>query len=428
LLDLPINQIIHGDAQDVIQQLPKHSVNCIITSPPYFNTRNYAVDGQLGQEKSVYVYIIKLVNLFSFCKRVLTPDGSLWVNIGDGFNTAKKGNTNGTGRNRMMVKQKEGLNQQQINKTYQEHIMPKSYLMIPERFAIEMSDDGWSIRNKVVWWKPDGMPNSADDRFTPDYEMLYHFVKQPEYYFDTQYEPYTSDPKVIKQYMEQAYKGLSSDDYQAAGAQNPSNTKRRIIESMKRKIVKFGGNKANGYGSDIYSGKAWDPSIFGRHKRSVWKLNTAKLKMKHFAAFPEALVETPIRATCPEYICKNCGYARRTIYSETRINTRVGKNVGKYKSGTEDDPNQSLHISDLSKYRQAILRESVGLSTRCDECSSSEYDRGIVLDPFFGSGTVGVVAKKLGRNFIGIELNESYITEAKKRIDTYLNTVNNNKE
>jgi DNA modification methylase len=424
---LPVNQIIHGSVLEELQKLPEKSINCCITSPPYFNARQYQTNpivwpggwyGELGSEPTIYLYIDHLMLIFEQIKRVLTDDGSFWLNIGDGFNTGKKGNTNGQNRTGR-VKQKEGINAQKINKLPQQDIMSASYLMIPERIALRMIDVGWGIRDKVVWWKPDGMPNSQHDRLTPDYEMLYRFVKQRYAYFDTQYEPYQSDPKVIKQYMEQAYTGQSTKGYESVGAQNPSNSKRRIIENMKKKIVRFGGNKANGYGSGIYSGKEWDPNIFGRHKRSVWKINTAKLKIKHFAAFPEALVEIPIKATCPQYVCRVCGWRSRTSYKETRLNTRPGENVGTGKSGKDEDPNKSFHNSDISRYRQAILR-SPNMDTETCSCveGAARIQPGICLDPFAGSGTTCVVAKKLGRDFIGLELNESYIKVAMDRINT----------
>ena len=420
-MNLPVNQILQGDSLSVLKTLPSESIDTCMCSPPYFKLRNYKVEGQIGQEKTLQEYIDKLVDIFDEVKRVLKPTGSCWVVIGDTFNGSKKGNTNGTGREGR-VKQKEGVNQQEILKQRQKDIPRNSMMMVPERLAIDMISNGWCLRGKIVWKKGNGMPQSAKNRFTIDYDFVYWFVKDPKnYYFDTQYEPYQTDPKIIKGYMKNNYEGKAIKDYDSAKAQNPSNSKRRMMESMRRNLAgpKFGGNKAPGYGNPTYSGNEWVPQSAGRIKRSVWEINTQALSIPHFAAYPEKLCITPILATCPQYICKECGHGRKTIYAEERVNTRPGKNVGFGKSGTDDDPNQSLHNSDLSKYRQEIIRTPMGLSTRCDECTA-EYETGIILDPFMGSGTTGLVALKLGRKFIGIELSEDYIMEAKKRLAPYL--------
>lgn len=318
--------------------------------------RDYQQEGQLGQELFMTDYIDKLLRIFHHCKDILTPTGSLWVNIGDCFNNHKKGNTNGLNKDNR-VRQREGINEQKIVKFIQPGIMRKSLLMIPERFAIAMIDRGWGLRNRVIWHKPDGMPNSAKDRYTPDYEYLYHFVKQPKgYYFDTQFEPYKTDVRQLERYIREDYVGISTRDYEGAMAQNPSNSKRRIIDSMRRRHKniqpRFGGNKqiSGGYGNAIYSGTPWAPQTYGRIKRSVWTIRTAKSEYAHFATFPERLVESPLNATCPP---------------------------------TE----------------------------------------GIVLDPFMGSGTVGVVALKQGKRFIGIELSRDYIDIAYKRLEPFLNNV-----
>lgn len=222
------------------------------------------------------------------------------------------------------------------------------------------------------------------------------------------------------------------------------------MESMRQHNIgsgggpKFGGNKAAGYGNRTYSGKGWQPYMvgggtsmvghsgnfkadgtpasntfdLGRIKRTVWSINPQPLSEAHFAAYPEELCETPIKATCPEWICNKCNKPREIIYEEKRINTRVGLDVGNGKSGTEQDPNAELHNSDLSRYRQEIVRKEKSLS----DCGcNAGWHSGIVLDCFFGAGTTGLVALKMARNFIGIELSEEYIKISRKRLEPYLN-------
>jgi len=140
----------------------------------------------------------------------------------------------------------------------------KSLCMIPERFAIAMIDRGWILRNKIIWHKPNVMPQSIKDRFTVDWEYLFFFSKQKEYYFNTQYEPFRSDPP---------YKTTS----------------------------RFGGDKAAGYGNDLYSGKSWESNstVEGRIKRAVWTIPTEPYGDEHYAAYPVDLCKTPIEAGCP---------------------------------------------------------------------------------------------------------------------------------
>jgi len=218
----------------------------------------------------------------------------------------------------------------------------KSLCMVPERFAIKMIDNGWILRNKIIWHKNNCMPSSAKDRFTIDYEYVYFFTKSQKYYFKTQYEPYST---VTLKEFEKEYNGKGLKDYLGNGVQNPSDVKRRILESMKNH--RFGGNKRAGGDNRTYSGNEWIVNGNGRLKRCVWTINTSPFKDAHFAVFPEELVRQCLDAGCPV--------------------------------------------------------------------------EGLCFDPFMGAGTTALVALKTNRNFIGIELNQSYIDIAMKRIEKYLN-------
>jgi hypothetical protein len=239
--------------------------------------------------------------------------------------------------------------------------------------------------------------------------------------------------------FEKDYTGQNLKDYASAGQQGASDVKRNIIK--KRRLIRIGGDKADGYNNRVYSGEDWEASYKGALMRcvwdynehalvelivegdfaqaSVWDINTHGFREAHFAVFPQELVEIPLKATVPEYICPQCNWMSYTIYEEDRIDTRPGKDVGNGKSGTDADPHQGLHNSELSTKRQQIIRSPKGYHF-CEH-GREQCVPGIVLDPFMGSGTTALTALMNGRNFIGIELNPDYIDIATKRIDPYHN-------
>lgn len=493
-LELPLNKILHGNALEKLKTLPDKSINCIVTSPPYWSLRNYqtmpviwdadpnckhswktrdfslhagrgdaqksgkysqqppvpdtelsdavcelcnASKNELGLEKSMDAYIKHLVSIFDECKRVLRDDGTVWIVMGDTFN-----GSGGAGGDYNEGGIKEG--QPRWRQKSQNNIPRKSLCLIPHRFAIEMINHGWALRTEIVWHKGNVLPSSAKDRFTIDFERIFFFVKSEKYFFDTQYEPFQThesrpmgvarmpnyDSKYndkgfrpsqkFKDYVATPYTGQATKDYDGAKAQNPSDTKRRILASMKKKLDKMppiGGVKKAGGDNPTYSGGTPDWGVFGRIKRAVWSINTKQFAGGHYAVFPDTLIETPIKAGCPKYICSKCGKPATSKYVEWRENTRPGTDVGKKKSGTKDDPNKGLHKSDLSKYRQQIYRTPDGLIT-CD-CNAPMVG-GIVLDCFMGTGTTAEVALKQRKRFVGIELNSDYIRLAEKRLAPFM--------
>ncbi len=170
-----------GDAVEILSYIATASVDCIVTSPPYYGKRDYGVEGQLGLESHPQMYINKLVAIFSEAKRVLKPTGSLWVNIGDTY-------WSGKGRS-------HGIDTKQKNRRFDRPqdksgsgpwCVPKQLLLIPHRFAIAMQDDGWIVRNDNVWHKPAPIPDPIADRCSLTHEYVFHFVKQRKYFFDAQ--------------------------------------------------------------------------------------------------------------------------------------------------------------------------------------------------------------------------------------------------
>ncbi len=322
---LPRNTVLAGDAATVLAELLPESVDCVITSPPYFRLRDYEVAGQLGTERHVDEWVANLRRVFRGLVRVLKPHGAVWLNVGD---------------------------------TYSKHARAgapaKSLLAGPERLLLALMGDGWLVRNKVIWAKQNPLPSSAADRLSTTYEVVYLLVRQPTYYFDLDAIriPHRSTGRV--------------------GRPQPGEAGRTYV----------GGN--SGLGTLKAAGRVGHPS--GKNPGDVWTLPTACYRDAHFATFPEGVVERPLLAACPERICVQCDRPWRRPVRILTVYTREGSRPVR----------------------------KVGELARCDCFAPSRP--GIVLDPFFGTGTVGVVAQRHGRDWLGIELNPAYRRLAEERL------------
>lgn len=309
---LPLNRVIHGDALKALQHLPTESIDCVVTSPPYWSLRDYGVKSQIGLEASPEEYIARLCQVFDEVRRVLRPTGSCWINLGDAY--ATRGSKTG----------KRPKHPQQILSPSSNHALDfkrplarlpgKCLVQLPARFALGMIERGWILRNEIIWHKPNCLPQSVRDRFTVDFEKLFFFVKQRRYYFQQQFEPLQGRDRLFHRLInpENPRKRIYGDKY--VSAINP-----RSAEASRLRILRH-----------------------GRNKRTVWRIAVRPFRGEHFAVYPPELIETPIKAGCPK--------------------------------------------------------------------------GGVVLDPFMGSGTTALVARQLGRNFIGVELNPDYVRLARQRL------------
>lgn len=272
-----INSIIVGDSLSVLKTMPDCCIDCVITSPPYFGLRDYGTEGQIGLEDNPEDYVGKLVGIFHEIKRVLKDCGTLWLNLGDTWNGSKTGNTEN-------VKHKKVNETMSFKKSLWSGAKRKDLIGIPWMTAFALRDDGWYLRNDIIWERPNAFPKTNPDRFSPSHEHIFLLSKNQTYYFDTE--------------------------------------------------------------------KSYEPTIDGverRRMRDVWSVNTCGGNGSHVAPFPEKLIEPMVLCGCPE--------------------------------------------------------------------------GGIVMDPFIGSGTTGVVALRNGRNYIGIELNENYAHEAGERIGNVMDEI-----
>jgi len=393
--------------------------------------------GDLGHEPHPDMYIDHLMMVFTECMRVLKKSGSLWINIDDShasngrdvFDTEKYNGKNGIycGRARNIA-----------------GVKAKSLIGIPARLELAMIDAGWIVRNVLVWKKDNACPESMNDRFTIDYESIFFVVKNNKTLY---WKNHKTLGMVDKQPL--GIKGIEGDDWDWAGCRQclgkgcpkcnnlgkkkKSNWEGRDyyfnqqFEPQKQTSIDgykwgFNGNKTIGIhgGMDLakqrfYADKMNNEPDPTRNMRAVWTISTKPLHEMHFAPFPLDLVERVINVSVPEQICDKCGLPRERVYnSAERINTKPGNDVCNEKSGTGDDPNIELHKSDLSKYRQQIFYKETGY-TDCG-CENPTYHAGIILDPFGGSGTVGVQAKAMNRDYLLIDSNRSYCDMAERRI------------
>ena len=299
-----------------MKTFPDNSIDCCVTSPPYYGLRDYGVDGQIGLEESPEAYIDRLVGVFCEVKRVLKGDGTLWVNIGDSY-AAQRGGSHQPAETLSGGKHGYTEDGDTVNRGRERGYNPtrnasaiglkhKDMVGIPWMLAFALRKDGWYLRQDIIWHKPNPMPESVKDRCTKSHEYIFLLSKSPKYYFDNE--------------------AIKEDAKPDNSVRDRDNTRLNNVPGRTR----MSGLKTNHYTK--------------RNKRDVWSVTTRPYKEAHFAVFPEALIEPCILAGCkPD---------------------------------------------------------------------------GIVLDPFFGSGTTGLVARKYNRNYIGIELNPDYIEIANKRLSS----------
>ena len=168
--------ILEGDSLHVLRLLPSKSIQCVVTSPPYWGLRDYDIEGQIGLEPSLSQFLNHLVAIFNEIKRVLKDDGTLWLNIGDGYTSGNRGYR--------AADKKNPARAMSVRPDTPDGLKPKDLLGIPWRLAFNLQDDGWFLRADIVWHKPNAMPESVKDRPTRSHEYLFMFTKSEKYYYN----------------------------------------------------------------------------------------------------------------------------------------------------------------------------------------------------------------------------------------------------
>ena len=282
--------IIQADARHL--PLRDGSVDCCVTSPPYFGLRDYGNPSQIGLEPTMQAYVGSVVQVFSEVRRVLKDTGTCWLNLGDSYAAGGKG-----GGGSFMAERREAAwqNRSSLNGfKIVEGLKQKDLCGIPWRVAFALQADGWYLRSDIIWSKPNPMPESVTDRPTKAHEYLFLLSKSERYYYDADAIAEPVSAAMLTE-IDQGYNGLGLKDYEAAGVQNPSSVKARIIANARRKQDAVGKATYTGF-NDRYD---FDHPAPTRNRRTVWTIPTMPYVGAHFATMPEALVEPCILAGCP---------------------------------------------------------------------------------------------------------------------------------
>jgi DNA modification methylase len=279
-----------GDCLDTLRKMPDASVQCCVTSPPYWGLRDYGHDGQIGLESTPEAYVARMVEVFREVRRVLRDDGTCWVNLGDSYASGEIGRHDRKEGRRAdggdFAEKERGQSRQQIK--LRPSVKPKDLVGIPWRVAFALQADGWYLRQDIIWHKPNPMPESVRDRCTKAHEYLFLLSKSERYYYDA---GAIAEPLAASSVARLSQPTL---DKQAGSARVPGKTN----GNMKAVGPRFGGSK---YGDDdrdesrTKSGNEWKGGG-GANKRSVWTVATRPYKGAHFATFPPALIEPCILA------------------------------------------------------------------------------------------------------------------------------------
>ena len=362
-----------GDVREALAKLPDSSVDCVVTSPPYWGLRDYGVDGQIGLEATPLEYVAGMVEVLREVRRILTPHGTLWLNLGDSYGE-------------------------------------KQLLGMPWATAFALQADGWLLRSDIIWAKPNPMPESITDRPTKSHEYIFFLTKSARYFFD---QEAVREPAEWNRWGDQT--NAKHEGQQTSAGWIKSKTKHELM--MKgRKSYPSGNTTGNPLDGHIKGSSGGMPSqhIGGRNIRTIWHIPTQPYADAHFATFPLELPRRAIAAGCPQQVCRTCGQPRLRLVTREAAPPEIRE---KDTTTLPSSEAQDFRIHNFSGQRyQDWLDEHPPETVGWSDCGHDSYRTGVVLDPFFGSGTTALAARNLQRHCIGIELNPEYCAIAAKRL------------
>jgi DNA modification methylase len=379
-------RLFHGDVLTQLRELSEESVHCVVTSPPYWGLRDYGVEGQIGQEPTPEEYAHKLVAVFREVRRVLRQDGTCWLNLGDTYAAGYWGDANARKENRPSSADTNGwTNGFHMNARPDFHqafdnlrLKPKDLVGIPWIVACALRRDGWWLRSDIIWHKPNPLPESVIDRPTKSHEYLFLLTKCERYYYDAE-----------------AISEIALGD-------TPGNLTHK--------------DKTAYQNGDVHmrtkAGLANVAAVSRRNKRSVWTIAVEAFSEAHFATFPTRLVEPSVLAGTSEYgCCAKCGapwmrMVKRSVDFQSGSGRAGHAPQGKFAGSAQaESGDYDIRLGPVTTTVTLGWKPSCSCPAPCT-----------VLDPFNGAGTTGLVALRLGRSYIGIELNPEYVAMSERRI------------
>lgn len=421
-------RIITGDSRRALTSLPDKSVHCCVTSPPYFGQRDYDVEGQMGAEKTPEEYVAALIILFREVWRVLRDDGTVWLNLGDSYCSTPPGTKRGVSASSGL----NGVTSEKYLRTLDASVgtvrdksklpglKPKNLIGAPWRVALALQADGWYLRRDIIWSKPNPMPESVTDRPTTSHEYIFLLTKRPTYYYDAE--------------------AIKEEGAVPAGTKGAKGSAQRAAEP--------------GVNSRPPEYKIYDGT---RNKRSVWTVATRPFAGAHFATFPPDLISPCIEAgTSAHGACPTCGAAWDRLVKRRTVNASTAALAGTEIAGKGHPSSQVRDDHDV-RDGPVVISSTIGWYPSCkcygveplaehprkpkgtDEAAMAAWEAAVelvderraaqwkavqqkhvvkcvVLDPFGGAGTTALVADRLHRDAIIIELNPKYAAMAADRL------------
>ena len=392
-------ELLQGDCTKVLATLPAASVQCCVTSPPSWGSRDYGAGGQHKLEETTEAYISNMVLVFREVWRVLRDDGTLWLNLGDSY-AGVAGNARGEGAGGGQERVKSmGFGALPKRKDLEGGLKHKDLAGIPWRVAFALQADGWYLRQDIIWHKPNPMPESVADRCTKAHEYIFLLTKSAKYFYDSE---------AVKE------RGAMVAGDSAGSSQRDTQETHGL----------GGGNSGINLAKQKLAAELQEKGYSTRNKRSVWTVTTKPFRGAHFATFPPDLIEPCILAgTSENGQCPKCGKSWKRIMEKIGVSTyeKMGGKNGGYKKMREESMRRGeTGVGDTRDsngnivWYEATPKKFVGWQPDCvcrlDPIAS------VVLDPFSGAGTTGLVAVQHGRRYIGIELNPDYLEMSRKRI------------
>lgn len=295
-------EVLIDDCTESLRSLPDRSVNCCVTSPPYFGLRDYGQDGQIGLEATPDEFVAALVTVFREVRRVLRDDGTLWLNLGDSYATGGKG-----GGGPFMAERKDGAwqSRSEVNgwRSAPPGLKHKDLIGIPWRIAFALQADGWYLRQDIIWAKPNPMPESVTDRCTKSHEYLFLLSKSSKYHYDHEAVKEPAAPSSVARWAQNVadqegsgrVPGKTNGKMKAVGGPRSKRDSFKRDDSKRSQAIP--GQRCGTHRPDREESR-WNTAM--RNRRSVWTVSTKPYKGAHFATFPPDLIEPCILAGCPE--------------------------------------------------------------------------------------------------------------------------------